>query len=1270
MYIYYIFSFIIFFCFVQADAKSKKSSNQSGLSDLKMKAGDEKGNDLKALKAEVLIATQEERAVQQARKLLKKYKGTALEADLQLRLAEMHMRRSKTDRFLEVHRNSEEIVNFAPKLVKNATSLQQIKKAVEIYDYIESRFPNFEKLDQVLINNAFANQQIGNEAKAEKKFVKMVKEYSSSEFLPDAHLALGELKFRQRNFKLALEHFESIRRYPDSAVYPYGIYKAAWTQYNLRDVEMAIKNLEDVIQYGRFVKDQGIDARLDLRKEALFDLALFYEDFRPSKKAFSYFKEQSRELDVSPVILRLTELYKRHSRFADTKIVLTEMIKQVPTSTHIPDAYSELMDVSEKMKKRKDVISFLNDLRSVCAVNGKWAKAQEQKINSQAEVKIKPEKACRDLFDRMALGYANKWLRAWQVDDKQVELAELAENAFAIYLQDDPKTEESFKARFVYAEVLFKRNKYRQASENYVLVGQNTKDKKIGSEARYYALIALEKSVGDKWSDKDENTFQTLARDYLSKDTKPKYALEIEFKVAFIAYEKGHYDKAAPVFLRLGTQYAKEEKGIRSQDLYLDILNIKKDFTSLRSHSKILKNKSTGERLKKLTKIYEESYFFIVQQIEEAGDLSKAIEEYEKFSKENQTSELSQKALWNITQLYFKMGDLMAGARSAVAYFEKYSDKKEGHEALLKAAQTYEALGQLNEAADVLVKLSKIDSSNKNKWLALAADFYLLSSVPSKAKIYFEMLRKSNDAKLKLHALEQLELLARQDNSVKEREQLLNEIIAQGQQPQVSMASLYFVEKVYAENKFVEAFGLAKNLLSQEKHGASKVALARARFVQAKIIGEEFKQQSVNSKIERIQTVLTIKTEKLGKAQAAYQSAAKYGEPTTSVLALHELAKCYLQYSDALRLMPIPKGLPEEETQAFKAEMEKLAIPMEEKGIETLVEAYNLTKGLSLSDEIIGNLQDDMKKLNQPVATIATGVKIRNAAVYLPDYAELQTSKSEIHAKSTFGKCPSNSTSWRGENLKNIFEHANNCIRSGTAAQVERIGNFLSQKHYQTPWGPYYLSVAAEIKKEYARGIWMVDLALKRDPKNAWVSYQKGRLHWLSGEYSTGLQAFRMAIENDSTFVDANIFLGQVYFSNGDYKQALKYFENAKSSQPSSLDAAIGLAEIGIAMGNEKLAIQLYEEVINMAPRKVSYKLRLAQLYESVNKDYSSALSIYKRIRGLSDGSQTATDIPTDLNDRIQRLEARLAERSREQVEVVNRETSSTEAINKKMVKK
>jgi hypothetical protein len=213
---------------------------------------------------------------------------------------------------------------------------------------------------------------------------------------------------------------------------------------------------------------------------------------------------------------------------------------------------------------------------------------------------------------------------------------------------------------------------------------------------------------------------------------------------------------------------------------------------------------------------------------------------------------------------------------------------------------------------------------------------------------------------------------------------LLKELVSVGRQPEASLAAVHFVEEAYAQNKHEEAFQLAKKVLAQEKSGAAKSALARARLVQARVLEKEFRSQSVKSRLDRIQTVLTLKTEKLSRAQLAFQSAANYGDPVISVKAYRELADCYLHYSESLQNMPVPDGVPKDEVEAFRAEMEKLAIPMEEKGIETKVLAYRAARELGVEPAIVSEIQAEMKKLNQPTAKDNATVKLMPAALVTP----------------------------------------------------------------------------------------------------------------------------------------------------------------------------------------------------------------------------------------------------------------------------------------------
>ncbi|NJL25212.1 MAG: hypothetical protein HC902_08565 [Calothrix sp. SM1_5_4] len=60
---------------VKDKTKAKTAATATPLDELKLVEGDEQGNEVKSLKAELLVSATEQRAIQQAQKLLKKYKA-------------------------------------------------------------------------------------------------------------------------------------------------------------------------------------------------------------------------------------------------------------------------------------------------------------------------------------------------------------------------------------------------------------------------------------------------------------------------------------------------------------------------------------------------------------------------------------------------------------------------------------------------------------------------------------------------------------------------------------------------------------------------------------------------------------------------------------------------------------------------------------------------------------------------------------------------------------------------------------------------------------------------------------------------------------------------------------------------------------------------------------------------------------------------------------------------------------------------------------------
>ncbi len=947
---------------VKAQPAEKISPNAQPLAELKLVEGDEKGNDVKSLKAELMVSKTETAAIKQAQKLLKKHKGTYLEPELQFRLAELYMRRSKTDRFFEVHRESETIVKLAPRLVKAASSRASVQKAVDTYGLIQAKFPNFPQMDLVIFNHAFARQALGQEKESEVLYGTLINRYPSSLFVPDAHLAIGEIAFTRSQFAVALDHFNAIRKFPESRVYPYGLYKAAWTHYNMRDAEKGLKKLEEVVAYGKYISQNRIESRLDLRKEALNDMTLFYEDVYPSKDAYKYFREQAGEAEVGPILLRMATLYERHSRFNDQRIVLDKFIEELPASPLLPQVHNDLVLAYDHLRQKDKSVVRLAEFASLCQPDSKWVKSQ----GKAAEAK-KTAAECLTSLNETSLRLAKKWLKAWKKLPTDTSYADASEKAFEIYLNTPSQDEEYKQSRFAYAELLFARQKYRKASAEYAQVAKSGGPVQLGHDASYAAVLSLEKAVGEKWSSDDEKSFHQLAQEYVQKNPKGQYRLDVEYKMALLAYEKERYDEAAPLFLRLGREFANQDKGVKAQDLYLDILNIKKDYRGIRNYAQeIMKLNNEAGRESKMRKLYEQAYFLEVQGLEEKSKFKEALEEYQAFAKQNPNSELTEKAMWNSSQLYFKLGDAWNGAKSGEEFAVKFPKSPKSVDALLHSAQTFEAMGQLSEAARVLAQLAQRDEKAAPRWRELAADFHAMDGDYPQARKLYNDLKGHGDQASRTRMMNKLEALEKNYGTAQSQAEMLKVLIDMNIQPQANMAKVAVVEKDFEKGRNTEAFNEARRLLGSGMNANQK---ARLRMVQAKVLEQEFMKASVKSRAERVATVLAIKTEKLQKAQEAFQSAIKYGDARVSMDAFEHLYGCYSHYVTSLKEMPIPAGLSADDAKAFRAELDNLVVPLEEKSVDTLAQAVKFAKQQQFLDGTAARLESELAKLNQQTQT-------------------------------------------------------------------------------------------------------------------------------------------------------------------------------------------------------------------------------------------------------------------------------------------------------------
>lgn len=937
--------------------------------ELKLKAGDEVGNELKAAKTEVLVMKSEKKALAQLEKLRVRHKGTRMLPEILFRMAELHMRRARTERFFEIHKDSEQVTRFAPQLVQNASEVKEIKKAIDALFEIERDFPRFRSIDTVLFNSGYAYQQIGNDVRAEEQYQKLLSRHRNSPLVPDTLLAVGEIHYNKRKFSTALDFFNQMENYPQARVYPYGLYKAAWCRYNMQDAAGGLKLLERVVRYGHSQAEQKQAQRLDLRKEALGDAAIYFSETRPSSEAVAYFKALSDPLDSTPYLLKLTELYKRHSKYADVDLVLKGILQSLPKTDSTVLVHEELIWNADRVKNRKGSVDYLTGLEAHCAQRASELDADR----------------CRQKA-LMASKKLGARLHAYHKRERSVETAPLALKAYEAHLRNlDPKrtqvAEDEIQVRTAYSDLLFGIGRFRDSSVAYSELSDlmaKLPASPISIQAAYGAVLGLERAVekekSDRWSDADETRFDELAKIYLSRAPRGEHAIDVRFKRAFIAYEKEKFESALALFRDLGWDSAagSHPKKLKAQDLYLDILNIQKNYAELRAASeKLLASGGlSSEREDRLKKIQREAWFASLGESDRTQPQKSHIEEYLGFARApiNRGTSLAFEAWWNASQIAFREKQALKGAELCVdlqKQVEKVSPQQQlrSIQCLKQAIETFEAMARLKQASDVAGLLAKLDQAQQKKWAMLAFDFKALSG----------------DRELKSNALSSLLGQAQhRPDEVARLLQLASELgekkwIEQARsigarysiEPETSESLLLEAEQLYESGKYTDAFSVAKKIIGREDAlKEHKWILGKARMIQAEILFREYRSQSVKARADKLGVVLALKTEKLEKAQKAFQSAARMGDAVVAVQSLARLSDLYSDYGSALKSMPLPKDIPESDQKALRSEIENLILPMEEKGVEALAQAIELNRKSQAFSGLAARMQLRMNQLN------------------------------------------------------------------------------------------------------------------------------------------------------------------------------------------------------------------------------------------------------------------------------------------------------------------
>ena len=240
-------------------------------------------------------------------------------------------------------------------------------------------------------------------------------------------------------------------------------------------------------------------------------------------------------------------------------------------------------------------------------------------------------------------------------------------------------------------------------------------------------------------------------------------------------------------------------------------------------------------------------------------------------------------------------------------------------------------------------------------------------------------------------------------------------------------------------------------------------------------------------------------------------------------------------------------------------------------------------------------------------------------------------------AKASGEKCTYSVNTVKDTSWKTLVRHASACARAESWKTVEVIAEEMAKSEINSPWSPYFHSLAAEKSGDFPRAMWMIDLAMKKASGAALFHYQKGRVFWQLGSNKDAINEITTATQLDAKLAMAHVFLGQAHHRQLNYEKAISHYQSALNIESGNPVCLQGLADVHLAQGKPQKAVELLEPAVSRQTSNLDLRVRLAQAFEGVEKD-EQALEQYKAIRQMG---KTST-LGFDLNDKIKTLEAKV----------------------------
>ena len=961
-----------------------------------------------------------DRSIGETEKLIARSRNAPYLPDLQFRLAELYVEKSRYVYYLQAETRSDAqkgaMVSPETKLLK--------QKAMQIYNRILRENPDFRDGDKVTFYLAHEQREMGDFDQMLKTLGDLIKKYPSSPLRLDSEQILGDYWFDKSDLKQAEEHFKAILDAPASPVHDLARYKMGWIRINQLNHADAVTFFEAAAASAPL---PGVDPAksLNVKREALLDLVYSYTESRPAKGALQYFEKLSESRATYALALdKLGNRYFIKQQFEYAIPALRKLMEVQPDPEleveRAMKIYDSIKAAKAKVIPRPDDVHFLvraavqvkqdpdkdeTERKKTLVVLEEMARDLSTSVHVQAQ-----KKDDKTLYLEAAAAY-EKYLSLFRPKQYATQMMQnradalfaakaypLAARQFeelALYLDSDARKrggkDDDGKGIKESEGAITDARDPKAAAEKKAAAPKDSKlaaiekvasaqaertvgEVKTHEQALYGALVSHFSSLKPGEFERlnayevadARQALKLLGADYVSRYPRSEHATEVKFNIARAYYEDGDFKKAAELLTEFALANPDHKDAPVAGNLALDSLRQINDFKGIEATGKrLLESKLPASFLADVRRIItetkgEELSEVALKSSEETGDL---IEGLLKAADENKGTELGEKALYAAFSAAREKRDLRKERDLGQRFVNEYPKSQYVSDVLLTMGRHAAETGRYTDAAGIFEQIGQKfggDSTGFDGWLASARLKMALGDYPGAIKALETAAETAGGRKAEV-----LVLLAQTRMKMKEpakAKAVAEQILKLEKANPTACAIIAEVQATQAPDDKVEPL---ISLLTQMTNSPNAVGedAAKALWYLGEILYRKYKavpSDQVEEKVAALQQLTGI-----------YNQAASMGSPEWAVASLWRIGNAMLHIADVVEATPIPAGLTAAEVQQFRNAVKQQVEPLKEQADNAFQACLSRAEQLEVFTPAVVGCRKKVEDAKSPLRAVA-----------------------------------------------------------------------------------------------------------------------------------------------------------------------------------------------------------------------------------------------------------------------------------------------------------